>query len=87
MKVVNKPIKMIAWFTNTGVVQPIKFRFKDEKGSYKVIKIDNLVEQTKETKYGIAMILFKCQSFIDGVEKLYELIYEVSSCRWYVYKF
>lgn len=87
MKVVNKQIEMIAWFTNTGVIQPIKFRYKGEKSLDKIIKIDKIVDQSKEKIYGIPMILFKCQSIIDGIEMLYELKYEISNCKWYVYKF
>lgn len=80
-----KPIEMIAWFTEGGIPRPLRYRI-DSGDGLKVIKVDNIITMEKERLAGNPMLIFKCQSIIHGVEKLYELKYEVSSCKWFLYK-
>ena len=49
MKVIAKPVDVVAWFENKGIINPIKFRMKCEDDSYKVIKIDNPKDKYEET--------------------------------------
>jgi len=32
------------------------------------------------------MLIFTCQSVINGLEKRYEIKYELSTCKWFLYK-
>ena len=86
MKVLAKPIEMIAWFENQGNINPVRFRMEDENNNYKTIKIDRVLFKEKEKIAGNHMIVFKCSSVIDGVEKVYEIKYEIDSCKWILFK-
>ena len=51
-----------------------------------VVKIDKIIVKETEKLAGNIMIVFKCQSLIDNVIKLFELRYEISTCKWILYK-
>lgn len=40
----------------------------------------------KEKLAGNDMLVYKCQSVIKGAERLYELKYEFSTCKWILWK-
>ena len=86
MKLLMTPIDMIAWFTQGGIPTPIRYRFTREDGSKVVIKVDRIITRTEEKLAGNRMIIYRCQSVVNGVEKLYELKYELSTCKWFLYK-
>jgi hypothetical protein len=86
LKVVAKSIEMIAWFTKDGTPNPIRFKIEGEDESVSVIKVDKIIEKDKERLAGNPMMVFKCQSLIDGIEKIYEIKYEVNTCKWILYK-
>lgn len=86
MKVVAKPIEMVAWFDKNGVPNPVRFRFENEDGKLITIKIDRVITRDKEILAGNPMILFRCQSCIDGIEKPFELKYELKTCKWMLFK-
>lgn len=86
MKVYMKQIKMIAWFTENGSLTPIKFQIKGEGEEVVTINVGNISERSEEKLAGNRMMIYRCQSEIDGIEKLYELKYEVGTCKWYLYK-
>lgn len=82
-----RAIEMIAWFTEDGTPRPIKFRMRGEDGTYIVVKIDGITEQREEKFAGNRMFIFTCQSLIRDIERIYEIKYELSSCKWYLFKF
>ncbi|WP_290445833.1 hypothetical protein [Clostridium estertheticum] len=41
MKVIAKPIEMVAWTNVNGKMNPIRFKIANEDESISVIKIDN----------------------------------------------
>lgn len=86
MKVVAKPIEMAAWFTRDGIPHPIKFRIVNEDESYTVIKIDKIICTNTEKLAGNCMYVFKCQSIVEGIERIFEIKYEISTCRWILFK-
>lgn len=85
MKVLMKPIEMIVCFTHEGIPNPIKYKMATEE-QFNIIKVDKILSREEEKLAGNRMILYKCQSVIDGVEKLYEIKYELNTCKWYLYK-
>ncbi len=85
MKIVMKPIDMIAWFTPEGVPRPIKYRLMEEEQSY-TIRVDRVMERSEEKLAGNRMLVYRCQSIIRGREQVYELKYELSTCKWFLYK-
>ena len=87
MKVVMKEIEMIAWFAKDGTVHPIRYRILGPDGSNISIKINRIIYRKEEKLAGNKMVVFACQSIFDsGVEKRYELKYEIGTCKWYLYK-
>lgn len=85
MKVTNQPIEVIARFMDTGAVCPVKFRLKTREG-LKVYKVDKILARTMEKLAGNRMLVFQCQSDIDGILRIFEIKYEVDSMRWVLYK-
>lgn len=86
MKVLAKPIEMVAWFNEGGLPTPIRFKLKTNEESSLVIKIDKILFKEKEKLAGNVMYLYRCQSLIEDIEKTYELKYEINTCRWMLYK-
>ena len=86
MKVVAKPIEMIAWTDEKGNINPIRFKIAKEDGSNSVVKVDKVITIDKEKLAGNLMLVFKCQSVVNGADKLYELKYELSTCKWILFK-
>lgn len=84
MKVVAKPIQMIAWFNKDGSINPI--RFKLEEDGDKVIKVDRVLKAEQERLAGCIMEKFTCSSVINGVEKIFELKYDSKSYKWILFK-
>lgn len=77
---------MISMSEENGFLTPIRFQIKDDQKQYVTIKVDNICERAEEKLAGNRMLVYKCQSQIEGVLKLFELKYEVSNCKWYLYK-
>jgi hypothetical protein len=86
MKVIAKPIDMIAWFEKEGKIHPIRFRIIDEAGNEQVIKIQRIFKVEKEKTAGNVMYKYTCQSVINGTEKRYEIKYELDTCQWMLFK-
>jgi hypothetical protein len=86
MKVVVSPIEVVAWFTKEGLPMPVRFRIVNEEGTYTTIKIDKIVSKDKEKLAGNEMLIFRCESMIKGVQKMYEIKYELRTCKWILYK-
>jgi hypothetical protein len=77
---------MVSYTKSNGETQSIKFRIKLEDELVKVIKIDRIIAKENEKLAGNNMIVFKCQSPMDGVQRLVEVKYELSTCKWMLFK-
>jgi hypothetical protein len=86
MKIVARPVEMVAWFTQEGIPKPVRFRLINEEGTYTIIKIDRIVSKDREKLAGNEMLIFTCESMIKGIQKIYEIKYELRSCKWILYK-
>lgn len=86
MKVLMKDIEVIAWFKKSGHPTPIRFRLKDKDKGNIVISIDKVIFSEEEKLAGNRMILYRCQSVINNIERIFELKYEIDTCKWYLYK-
>lgn len=85
MKILMRPIDMIAWFTTEGVPRPIKYRLTEEE-TYQAVRVDRVIARLEEKWGGNRMLVYRCQSVINGREQVYELKYEMSTCKWFLYK-
>ncbi|MBB6217263.1 hypothetical protein HNQ80_003382 [Anaerosolibacter carboniphilus] len=86
MKIVAKPIDVLAKFNKEGVPTPIKFKIVGEAEAEVAIKVDRVLTRELEKLAGNKMFIFRCQSAINGVEKVYELKYGLETCKWMLFK-
>lgn len=87
MKIVAKPVEMIAYFEEAGgALRPIRFRVEEEKDQRTTIKVDQVLCVEREKLAGHIMYVYRCQSEIDGVERVFELKYDVEACQWMLFK-
>jgi hypothetical protein len=85
VKILAKPVQMIAVFDEQGVRTPLRFR-TDEDGASYVVRVDKVVSTETIRPAGMDAFVFYCQSEIRGVIKQYELIYRVKPHQWELYK-
>lgn len=76
MKILNKPIKVMAIFNPDGKIEPVKFRLDDQ-----VIKVQKIMKSYETKVAGKNSINFVCLH--NGCD-IYELKYEDN--KWYLYK-
>ena len=86
MKIVSKPIETIVWFKEKSHPFPVRFRLREKDGEYTMIHVDRITEVLPQKTAGIASLVYRCQSLIDGTERIYELKYLIQECRWILYK-
>jgi hypothetical protein len=86
MKVLMKPIEMIAWFSKDNYPIPLRYRITSEDESEIVIKVDKILFREEEKLAGNRMYVYRCESVINQVQRIFELKYEISTCKWYLYK-
>lgn len=82
----NKPIDMLATFDKDGNIVPIRFRVKKDEDTYTTIVVDRINCRSEEKLEGSRTLIFYCQSEINNSIKLYELKYELCTCRWILFK-
>ena len=86
MKIVARSIEMVAWFSKDGIPHPVRFRISNEDETVSVIKVDKVIFREKEKIAGNNMLVFRCQSRIYGEEKIYEIKYDIITCKWILFK-
>lgn len=87
MKVYMKPVRMIACFESNGLLTPIRFQMPPvENQEALTIQVNKIALREEEKLAGNRMMIYKCQSTIGDAEKVYELKYELNTCKWYLYK-
>lgn len=84
MKVVAKPIDMLALFDVAGLIHPLRFRLEEDERI--VIKVDEVFSRNLEKKAGIPVLTFDCISIIEGQRRAYQLKYEIEENRWILFK-
>lgn len=86
MKVINKPIDVVCWCDAEGNITPIRFRIGDEVHENHVVRIQKILTRELEKLAGNQMMVFTCSCLDAGTEKIVVLKYELSSCRWLLFK-
>lgn len=86
MKVLSLPIEMVSYTDKKGSMRPIRFRLQIDDQSMQVIKIDKVILKEIEKFAGNIMVVYQCQSLIENVTKLFEIKYELSTCKWILFK-
>ncbi len=86
MKIVSKPVEMIAWFKDKKIPEPLRFRIKNEDNSHLIIKVHKILLTREEKLAGIRSYVYHCQSIVNGIEKVYELKFIIEDSKWILYK-
>ncbi|MGN0709204.1 MAG: hypothetical protein ACI4LM_03050 [Anaerovoracaceae bacterium] len=86
MKILARPIDVIASCRAGSAPLPRRFRMKDADGSVVEIRVDHITNIEKRRIAGIDTINYTCESDIHGVCRVYELKYTVSKYSWELYK-
>ena len=85
MKIISKPVKMVAVFDEQGFPTPIRFRIEEE-GIPQTVKVDHVLSTKAIRPAGMDAFVFCCQSEIRGALKQYELVYRIKPHQWELYK-
>ncbi len=85
MKVVTLPIECIALFDEKGRPTPMRFRILSNDGNMPV-KVDQVLHTEKQKIAGSYLYMFDCQSSIGNEIKIYQLRYELNTCKWILFK-
>jgi len=86
MKVMAHPIEVISYTDIKGEVRPLRFRLQINDEPLKVIKIDKVISKELEKLAGNPMIKYRCKYFEGDIERLFEIKYELNTCRWILFK-
>ncbi len=87
MKILSKRIDVIAFFEREREPVPLRFRLCYDDGRSVVVKVGRISHREERKFGGIRTIVYRCQSFVSGEERVYELKYDVEDLVWYLYKF
>ena len=81
MEIHSTPITVLAHFEEDGTPHPLRFKLADRE-----LKIEQVLSMTEENLAGNKMLCFRCQSEIDGAMKLFEIKFELGTCKWFLWK-
>lgn len=85
MKVIAQYIEMIAHFKEDGSIIPIKFRIYED-AELKVVKIDKIQECKIEKLCGNKMLVYTCCGIVNGINKMFEIKYDIEQTKWMLFK-
>ena len=86
MKIVAKPVDVIATFTNQKKPVPYKFKFYQESGEKVEITVDKIRCIEESHLAGIDSLVYTCESDFQRERKIYQLKYVIGQYRWELYK-
>lgn len=86
MKVIAKPIEVIAWYKKDGSIRPLRFKYETKDEKVHIIKIEQIYSMELEKIAGNLMYKFTCKSTINSIERIYELKYDIDKCKWILFK-
>ena len=85
MKIVNKPIEMIAHNKPDGSIRPLRFRLQEED-ELRVIKINKVFTSSIGKIGGNLVYMFKCMIEVNGITHMCEIRYDLMTTKWLLYK-
>ncbi len=86
LKVVAKQIEVISMTGIKGNIIPLRLRIEQDDESIQVIKIDRIIDRATEKLAGNNKLVFTCRSLINDTERLFEIKYEIATCKWVLFK-
>ncbi len=86
MKIVAKPIDMIAVFYEEKTPRPYKFRITEENGERQEVTIEKIIQVETSQLAGTKSLIYTCQSNVLDKVWTYQLKYIIERYRWELYK-
>lgn len=86
MKIIAKPIKVIAAFDCDGTITPYKFKYKKSMDEEKEVIVENILFSERHKIAGVDSIMFRCENYVENQRVLYEIKYLQNKCRWILYR-
>ena len=76
------PIAVKSWFTSSGTIIPLSFKFEGDDGE--IHYIQNLHVKSSEEKHyaGIPSRDFICTAVLGGLEQIFRLVYYPAESKW-----
>lgn len=85
MKVVRKPVDVIAIFKRKELPMPVRVRMKLD-GQEIVVKVERIIKVQKQKNVGKGTIAYTCQSSINGADRVFEIRFLLDTIEWILYK-
>lgn len=86
MEVYLRPIEAVVGFDRSGRLSPVRFRIFDDESNWTTVYIKSIVRRRRE-KIGREFIeIYTCTGLFNGAEKYFELRFEISTCKWSLYR-
>ena len=85
MKIVQRPIEVICSFTKQGTINPVRFRLLEDDNPI-VVDVKKIIHFTEEKLGRDIFITFRCQSYVLGIFRDYELRFYKQECKWVLWK-
>jgi hypothetical protein len=86
MKIIAKPVEMIAHTDEKGEIRPYRFRVQLHEDPKQVIYLDKAILKQVEKLAGNPIVLYKCQRMDGDGLRCFDLKYELNTCRWILFK-
>ena len=71
----------IGWFSECKSVKYVAYDIDEV-----LISLDRVISKSNENFCGNKALIFDCQSIINGIERLYQIKYLISECKWILFK-
>lgn len=85
MKVINKPIEMIA-LCSKGAIKPIRFRLTAENEEEIVMPVKQIHHVSEMKLDGVKVRKYICNVEINDTQRLVEIIYKMDEVKWLLYR-
>ena len=85
MKIIAKPINVVACFIHGDPPMPYKFKVEEDHTVLE-IRVEKILKIEQSMLAGIDAIIYTCQSIIRGTERRYDLKYIKKDCSWELYQ-
>ena len=86
MRTIAKPIQMVNWMDEEGLITPVRFRIMNEDGAATVVPIMRIHRTDKQRIAGNINYTFHCEININERIMLCEIRYNLENCRWILFK-
>ncbi|MBS6955587.1 MAG: hypothetical protein KH230_20420 [Enterocloster asparagiformis] len=76
------PVACKTWFTSTGAVRPLSFKFEGDDGQIQTV--ENLTVKYVDSKNysGIPSKVYGCEAIIGGLRNSFQLVFFLEECKW-----